>query len=162
MRFGIAIVAGVVLTAAFVVGGRPISQVAEESPEEMLGMSPTRMVCEAYGIVMDRAVEARFPSPKPKAGPVLIADDSGYTGVDRYYSVPIPKMEWECSEQQLTVWVHGPWIFEAVDLPAALENALRDLRREGLEPTASDVAIVLNGQHSGDSVRFDPARDDAL
>jgi len=100
-------------------------------------------------------VDARSPEPKADDRPVLLAEDSGYTGIPIVLNQPIPKMSWWCDGAQLTVQVRGPWILDARDIPSALENLIRDLRAEGLDPQVDAVGIVLEAILYDESARFD-------
>ena len=152
MRFVLSGLVGILVTGALVAIGTVDSEAAGREEEVAMAV-PTH--CERYGEMTERIVDARSPEPKADDRPVLLAEDSGYTGIPIVLNQPIPKMSWWCDGAQLTVQVRGPWILDARDIPSALENLIRDLRAEGLDPQVDAVGIVLEAILYDESARFD-------
>ena len=92
MRFGVAVLVGVVMTTVLVVGGAPDGETANSDSEDVVA-APTQ--CERYGGAFDRIIEARRPKPERSRLQGLIADDSGYTGITAYpYYIFIGCIAW--------------------------------------------------------------------
>lgn len=157
MRFGMAILLGVGITALLWVGAGPDDRSARTQANEAVSAVDR---CEVYGEAVEEMVNARSPEPEPAGGPTsgVIADDGGYTGIPIYSRAPLGKMRWWCDGKRLTVRVWGPWVFEGADFGAALEKLVEDLRGRKLVASRDGIEILLEAELFDASARFDASR----
>ncbi|NNE17185.1 MAG: hypothetical protein HKN10_01790 [Myxococcales bacterium] len=113
-------------------------------------------LCGEYGREAERIVEARNPTPKPELGPVLLAEDGGYTGIPLYAGVPVPRIRWFCENDELLVELRGSWLLGAHDSTSALQNLLADFEDNGLGARRDGLEVVLGTAYEGGMARFDP------
>ena len=145
----------VISAVAFAVARTPANE--EVHATEAVVEPEVESVCERYGEVADRIVEARFPKPKPRPLSHFMADDGGYTGVQAHYSgAPSRPLNWWCKGQHLTLEGRGVWVLDAGDIRITLERLLWDFRKQGLEPAEDGIEITLSAIHVDESAHFDP------